>query len=161
MTRPPLDDFDAKILAILDKCPFQSTRSMAKTVNFGLGMVLLCLDDFICFRSFHLHWVLRVLTVGLREKWMEYAQAMLPFLHAAKRDGWHHPVTDDKSWFFLDISSHRMWTLSRDYMIIKPRHDIQSIKFMFTIIWNPHGFHVVDKLPNDTKKNSNFFWQRS
>jgi hypothetical protein len=30
-------------------------------------------------------------------------------------------------------------------------------KFMFTIIWNRHGFHVVDKLPNDTKMNIDYF----
>jgi hypothetical protein len=28
---------------------------------------------------------------------------------------------------------------------------------MFTGIWNPHGFHVIDKLPNDTKMNSDDF----
>jgi hypothetical protein len=24
-------------------------------------------------------------------------------------------------------------------------------------MWNPHGFYVVDKLPNDTKMNSEYF----
>jgi hypothetical protein len=33
----------------------------------------------------------------LREKQMEYAQAMLPILLVAKRDGWHHLVTGDES----------------------------------------------------------------
>jgi hypothetical protein len=28
---------------------------------------------------------------------------------------------------------------------------------MFTIIWNPSGFYVVDKLLNDAKMNSNYF----
>jgi hypothetical protein len=28
---------------------------------------------------------------------------------------------------------------------------------MFTIIWNPIGFYVVDRLPNDTKMNSDYF----
>jgi hypothetical protein len=30
---------------------------------------------------------------------MEYAQAMLPILHVAERDGWHHLVNDDVLWF--------------------------------------------------------------
>jgi hypothetical protein len=34
---------------------------------------------------------------------MEYAQAMLSFLHTAERDGWHYLVTGDESWFLLDI----------------------------------------------------------
>jgi transposase len=28
---------------------------------------------------------------------------------------------------------------------------------MFTIIWNPTGFYVVDRLPNDAKMNSAYF----
>jgi hypothetical protein len=50
-----------------------------------------------------------------------------------------------------------MWTLSRDDIVTKPRHQIQSKKFMFTIIWNPTGFDVVDRLPNDAKMNSDYF----
>jgi hypothetical protein len=42
-------------------------------------------------------------------------------------------------------------------MITKPRLDIQSKKFMFTIMWNPSGFYVIDRLPNDTKINSDYF----
>jgi hypothetical protein len=33
---------------------------------------------------------------------------MLPFWHAAERDGWHHFVTGDESWFFFDTSPRRM-----------------------------------------------------
>jgi hypothetical protein len=28
---------------------------------------------------------------------------------------------------------------------------------MFTIMWNPNGFYVVDRLPNDMKINSAYF----
>jgi hypothetical protein len=78
-------------------------------------------------------------------------------LHAAERDSWHHLVTGDESWFFFDISPRRMWTLSRDDVAPQPRQQIQSKKFMFMIIWNPTGFYVVDRLPNDTKMNSDYF----
>jgi hypothetical protein len=88
---------------------------------------------------------------------MEYAQAMLPILHAAERDGWHHLVTDNESWFILNISPRRMWTLSKDNVVTKSTLDIQSKTFMFMIIWNPSGFYVVDRLPNDTKMNSDYF----
>jgi hypothetical protein len=42
-------------------------------------------------------------------------------------------------------------------MVTKPRLNIQSKKFMFIIIWNPSGFSVVERLPNDTKMNSTYF----
>jgi histone-lysine N-methyltransferase SETMAR len=47
--------------------------------------------------------------------------------------------------------------MSRDDVATKPRHAIQSRKFMFMIIWNPTGFHVIDRLPDDTKMNSAYF----
>jgi hypothetical protein len=78
-------------------------------------------------------------------------------LHAAERDGWHDFVTGDESWFFFDTSSRRMETLSRDDVAIKPRQQMHSKKSMFTIIWNPNGFYVVDRLPNDIKMNIDYF----
>jgi hypothetical protein len=78
MERPPLDDLDAKILDILDKSPFESTQSISKTLRVCLAIDLGRLYDSNGFRSFHLHRVPYALTVGLREKRMEYAQAMLP-----------------------------------------------------------------------------------
>jgi hypothetical protein len=78
-------------------------------------------------------------------------------LHSAERDGWHHLITGDESWFFFDTSPRRMWILSRDDVATKPRQQIQSKKFMFTIIWNPTGFYVVDRFRNDTKMNSDYF----
>jgi hypothetical protein len=59
---------------------------------------------------------------------------MLPFLLTAERDNWHHFGTGDESWFFLNTSQRRMRILSRDDAITKPRLDIQSKKFMFTIM---------------------------
>jgi hypothetical protein len=97
------------------------------------------------------------LTEDLRQKRKDGARAMLPLLLAAQRDGWHHLVTGDESWFVFDTSPRRMRTLSRDNVAIKPRQQIQSKKFMFTIIWNPTGFYVVDRLPNETKMNSAYF----
>jgi hypothetical protein len=32
----------------------------------------------------------------LHGKRKEYTKAMMPFLHAAERDIWHHHVTDDE-----------------------------------------------------------------
>jgi hypothetical protein len=55
MGRLPLDDLDAKILAILDKYPFESDQSIAETFPVGLVTVLRRFHDSIGFRSFHLH----------------------------------------------------------------------------------------------------------
>jgi hypothetical protein len=99
---PPLDDLDVTILAILNKSPFDSTRSIVETLGVSHSTMLLHLHDSIGFRSFHLHRVLHLLMHDLREKRKEYAKAIFPFLHVAKRDSWHHFVTSDESWFFLN-----------------------------------------------------------
>jgi hypothetical protein len=62
----------------------------------------------IGFKSFHLRWVRHLLTEDLRSKRKDDARAMLPLLHAAQRDGWHHLMTGDESWFFFDTSPRRM-----------------------------------------------------
>jgi hypothetical protein len=71
--RLPLDDLDAKILAILDKSPFEfkSAHSIAETLCITYSTVLLQLYDSIGFRSFHLHWVPHLLMHELGEKRME------------------------------------------------------------------------------------------
>jgi hypothetical protein len=155
--RPLLDDVDAKFLVILNKSPFESARSIAERLRVSHAIMLNHLHLPIGFKSFHLRWVPHLLTEDLCQKQKDDAHAMLPLLHAAQRDGWHHFVTGDESWFFFDTSPHRMWTLSRDDVATKSRQQIQSKKFMFTIIWNPTEFYVVDRFPNDTKMNSAYF----
>jgi hypothetical protein len=81
--RSPLDDFDSKILAIMDKSPFESTHSIFERLLVAYSIMLQHLHEFLGFKSFHLHWVPHQLTGGLWEKRKEYARAMLPFLHAA------------------------------------------------------------------------------
>jgi hypothetical protein len=80
---------------------------------------------------------------------------MLLVLEAAVKDGWHL-ITGDESWFFLSYSPRRMWTLARDEVVIKPRGDIQTAKFMFTVIWNPLGFHMINKLSSGARMNSEY-----
>jgi hypothetical protein len=99
---------------------------MAERLLVAHSTVLEHVHESFWFKSFHLHWIPHLLTGDLREKRKEYARAMLPFLHAAKWDGWHHLVTGDESWLFFNISPRRMWTLSRYDMVTKRRLDIQS-----------------------------------
>jgi hypothetical protein len=97
------------------------------------------------------------LTDEFRAKRKEFASLMIPYIMAARRDGWRHFVTGDESWFFLMSAPRRMWALARDDVVSKPRTEIQSKKFMFTIMWNPLGFHVIDRLATGEKINSTYF----
>jgi hypothetical protein len=109
--------------------------------------VLRYLHDSIGFKLFHLNWVPHLLTGDLREKRKKHARVILPFLHVAERDGEHHHVTDDELWFFFNISPRRMWTLSRDDMVIKPRHDVQSNNSCLQL----YGLRAASMLSTDSQ----------
>jgi hypothetical protein len=68
--RPPLNDPDMKILAIIDKSPFvfESAHSIAGGLLAAHPTVLWHLHDSIGFKSFHLHWVSHLLIDDLCEK---------------------------------------------------------------------------------------------
>jgi hypothetical protein len=59
---PPLDDLDSKILAILEKSPFESSHSIAERLLVVQSTVLRHLHEFIGLKSFHLRWVLHLLS---------------------------------------------------------------------------------------------------
>jgi hypothetical protein len=80
-----------------------------------------------------------------------------PVFAAAPRDGEHHHVTEDESWFLFTYPPRRMWTLTRDGVAATPKHDIHTKKFMFREMWNSLGFHVVEQLPIGAKMNSDYF----
>jgi hypothetical protein len=84
-------------LAILNKYPFESARSIAERLRASHATVLNHLHLSIGFKSFHLRWISHLLTQDLRQKRKDDARAMLPLLHVAQRDDWHHFVTGDKS----------------------------------------------------------------
>jgi hypothetical protein len=50
-----------------------------------------------------------------------------------------------------------MWTPAKDNVVIKPRRDIQTAKFMFTVIWQSLGFHIIDRLPAGARINGEYF----
>jgi hypothetical protein len=93
----PLDNLDGKILALSNKYPFESAHPITERLIVAHSAMLQHLHEFLMFKSFPLHWVPHLLTSGLPEKRKEDAMAMLPFLHTAKRDGWHYLVTGNES----------------------------------------------------------------
>jgi hypothetical protein len=93
----------------------------------------------------------------LREQQPGYASEMIPILTPADENGWYHLVTGDESWFFLSYSPSQRQTLTRDDVATKSRHDIHTKKCVFTVIWNPLGFYVIEKFLTGTKMNSDYF----
>jgi hypothetical protein len=127
---------------------------MAQKLTVVGPIMLRRFHESIGFKSFHLQRTASGLTGDLRKEQKGHPRAMLPFLHAAEPDRWHHLMTGDKSWFFFNTLPLIMCILSKDDLVTKSRHDNQSKKCLFMMIWNPRGFDLVDRLPNDAKRNS-------
>jgi hypothetical protein len=60
--RHPLDDLDSKLLAILEKSPFESSDSISERLIIAQSTVLRHLHESIEFKSFHLCWVPHLLS---------------------------------------------------------------------------------------------------
>jgi hypothetical protein len=50
----------------------------------------------------------------LRATRQECVTLTIPYLGAARSDGWSHLVTGDELWFFVTSAIRRMWSLASD-----------------------------------------------
>jgi transposase len=155
--RPPLEDIDDPILDLVNKYPFESVRSIAQTLGLAASTVLRHLTGNLGYHSFHLRCVPHLMTPEIRENRKQTASEMLPILEEAARNNWKHLITGDESWFFLSQLPSRMWSLTKETVETNVRRNFQCEKIMFTIMWNPHGFYVIDSLPPHTRMNSTYY----
>jgi hypothetical protein len=50
-----------------------------------------------------------------------------------------------------------MWFVARDDVATIVRRDIRTTKFKFTIMWNPWRFHIINRLPDGSRMNSEYY----
>jgi hypothetical protein len=142
---------------VLDENCFVSARSIAETLYLSHSTVLKHLHEDLGLQSFQLRWVPHLLIPELKERWRTDATGMITVLLSVHKDGWPHLVTGDEPWFFLSYSPRRMWTLTRDDVASKLRREIRAAKFMYTIMWNPLEFRLIDKLPESVTMTADDF----
>jgi hypothetical protein len=130
----PIESLRTQFKILLDENCFMSARSMAETLQVSHSTVLKHLQEDRGFQSFHLPWVPRILTTELKEQRRTYVTEMIVVSLSAQKDGWHHVVTRDEPLSFLSDSPRRMWTLTWDDVASKPRWEIRTAKFMFTLM---------------------------
>jgi hypothetical protein len=131
-----------------------SQSARVRAIDYGdfAGFTLYCVET-----SVRRSWVsVPLFTLGttpeLKGQRHRYAHEMTPVLETAAKDGWHHLVTRDESWFFQSYSPRRARTFTRDSVVIKPK----QAKFMFMVMWNLLGFHVTVKLPTGARMNNEY-----
>jgi histone-lysine N-methyltransferase SETMAR len=69
----------------------------------------------------------------------------------------HDIVTLGESWFYLRTDYEFVWLPRDEKVPERERHTIQSKKFVFMIIWNPRGFHLIKILEKGSKFNTGHY----
>jgi hypothetical protein len=50
-----------------------------------------------------------------------------------------------------------MWSVARDDVATIVRKDIRTTKLMFTMVWSPRAFHMINRLPDGRRMNSGYY----
>ena len=66
-------------------------------------------------------------------------------------------MTLDEAWFYFVNQHEQIWLPEDEDPPTIARPMISSAKTMLTVVWNPHGFHVVKVLPKGCKWTSQYY----
>jgi hypothetical protein len=78
----------------------------------------------------------------------------LDLLGSVQHQGWKYLVTLDEAWFYFSNQHEQIWFPDQEYPPTIQQQTISSPKTMLTVVWNPHGFHLVSFLPKGQKWTS-------
>jgi hypothetical protein len=82
---------------------------------------------------------------------------LLPKLRGYGLDNWRHLVTEDESWFDHEYVRDRIWAARDENTPEAENRAIASTQAVLTVLWNSHGFHVVNMLPPGELSNASWF----
>jgi hypothetical protein len=96
-----------------------------------------------------LGWILHALTSEPKEVRFDLCLQLLLKLRAHAHDNWRHLDTGNEGWLYYEYVRDRIWAALDENTLKVDNRTIASMKTVLTVLWNPHGFHVVIILPPD------------
>jgi histone-lysine N-methyltransferase SETMAR len=144
--RPYRYETDAAIRSILREDPNASLRMIAETLSISPETVRAHMSR-IGYVLKSLRWIPHALTSELKQVRLTMCLQLLPKLRAHAHNNWRYLVTGDESWFYHEYVRDRIWTARDENTPEVENRTVASRKSMLTVLWNPHGFHVVTMLP--------------
>jgi hypothetical protein len=151
-----LDDSDQAVLAALEDSPFASLHQLSQLTGLHSTTVYRRLIESLGFVVRHLRWVPHALSDAQKGKRVNLSRRLLRMLEVQCNQAWHYILTFDESWFHLSPDYELVWLPRDEKVPERERHTIQSKKFMLTIVWNPHRFHLIKVLEKDRKFNAGY-----
>jgi hypothetical protein len=142
---------DEAVLGALGECSFSSFRQIAKRILVPMSTVRYHLVNSLGHRIRNFPWVLHSLSSSQKQVRVEMSQDLLHVLRLAKYHARKYIIILDKSWFCFSNHLDRIWLPHDELPPSFSKQTIASQKLMITVIWNPHGFHVIQSLPKGIK----------
>jgi hypothetical protein len=79
------------------------------------------------------------------------SKRLLDLLGSVQHQGWKYFVTLDEVWFYFSSQHEQIWLPDQEDPPTIQQQTISNPKTMLTVVWNPHGFHLVSLLPKGQK----------
>jgi hypothetical protein len=144
-------------LQALDEQPFASLRQIAKRALIPMSTVRYRLVNKMTYKLKHCKWVPDRLSEAQKQTRVATSKRLLDLLGSVQHHGWKHFVTLDEAWFDFSNQHEQIWLPDQEDPPTIQRQTINSPKTMLTVLWNPHGFHLVSLLPKGQKWISQYY----
>jgi hypothetical protein len=145
------DTIENAILQALDEQPFVSLRQIAKRTLIPMSTVRYRLVNKMTYKLKHCKWVHHKLSEAQKQTRVATSKRLLDRLGSVQHQGWQYIVTLDEAWFYFSNQHKQIWLPDQEDPPAIQRQMISSPKTILTVVWNPHGFHLVYLLPKRQK----------
>jgi hypothetical protein len=134
---------DEAILGPLEERPLSSLGQIAKRILILMSTVRYYLVNSLGYQIRNIRQVPYSLSFSQKQARVEMSQGLLQVLRLAKYHAWKYILTLDEAWFYFSNHFDRIWLPRDEFPPSFPKQMISSQKLMITVVWNPHGFHVI------------------
>jgi hypothetical protein len=142
---------DGAILGVLEECPLFPLRQIPKRIFIPTSTVRYHLVNYLVYRIRNIRWVPHSLSSSQKQARVEKNQELFQVLRLAKHYAWKDGVTLDEAWFYFSNHFDRFWLPHDELPASFPKQTIACQRSMITVVWNPHGFHVIRCLSKGIK----------
>jgi hypothetical protein len=148
------DTINNVVLQALDEYPFASLRQIAKRALIPMSTVRYRLVNKMTYKLKHCKWVPHKLSEAQKQTRIAPSQRLLDLFGSVQHQGWKYLVILDEVWFYFSNPHEQIWLPDQEDPPTIQRQTLSSPKTMLTVVWNPHGFHMVSLLPKGQKWTS-------
>jgi hypothetical protein len=105
----------------------------------------------------HCKWIPYRLLEAQKQTGVATSKRLLDTLCSVQHQGWQYLVTLDEAWFYFSNQHEQIWLPDQEDPPTIQWQMITSPKTILTVLWNPHGFHLVSLMSKGQKWTSQHY----